>query len=413
LSVPLIAAPQRAFLGNVARLGTGQAVALVLPILAAPLLGRLYSPADYGALALFMAATGMLSVVAALQMHHGIIAARSEQAARALVWLCFGLAICLALVLLVALSLASLFNVAVGWLWLLPITVVIAGAMAALTTLANRARRYGFLARLQVSSTAGIVVVSLLCGVLGWGQAGLFAGYLTGQFVTFGFGMHLWRTELPGRRPSPRRMHVVAVRHRRFAQFTLPSELIGSWNQHLPVFALATLGAGPALGAFSRARRLAGLPIALIGASVGQVFRAEAAVALRKTGSCRTLYLNTAVGVFLVGLLPCAALIWAAPAVFTLYLGPQWAEAGQFAQILAPMLLLRLAVSPVSSVFQITGRQKMAFALSLGAAALIGGCVFAAMLSGATALGVIAGFSFAYSLVYCVYFVAGLRVCGP
>ncbi len=285
--------------------------------------------------------------------------------------------------------------------------------MAGVTTLANRARRYGTLARLQAFRVAVTVTGSIICGLWGWGKAGLFTGYMMGQAVNLWFCLRLWQGLVGTDRPSGRRLRAVGLRHRSFALFTLPSELLGSWNQNFPVFALAALGAGPSLGAFARARRLAGLPVTLLGSAAGQVFRVEAAEAWRRLGSCRRQYLRTACGLFLAGLLPCIALIWTAPILFALYLGPDWTEAGTIAQILAPMLLLRLVVSPVSSVFQITGRQRLAFGLVLVAAGLIATGVGLPFLLGVSSSGIITGFSVAFGFIYCLYFTVGLWICGP
>jgi O-antigen/teichoic acid export membrane protein len=48
------------FMRSMATLMGGNAVATAVPILAAPVLGRLYEPADYGALAQYMAPAAIL-----------------------------------------------------------------------------------------------------------------------------------------------------------------------------------------------------------------------------------------------------------------------------------------------------------------------------------------------------------------
>ena len=76
------------------------------------------------------------------------------------------------------------------------------------------------------------------------------------------------------------------------------------------------------------------------------------------------------------------------------------------------MLLLRLAVSPVSAVFQIAGQQRLSFGLSLIAFTLVLAGVAVPVLWDAPALTVVTGFSVAYGLVYSLYFAVGLRVSG-
>ena len=61
------------FVRSAATLAGGSSVAMALPIIAAPVLGRLYMPSDYGALAQYMAVATLLSVVATLQFQHAMI----------------------------------------------------------------------------------------------------------------------------------------------------------------------------------------------------------------------------------------------------------------------------------------------------------------------------------------------------
>ncbi|PWB84025.1 MAG: hypothetical protein C3F11_03395, partial [Methylocystaceae bacterium] len=50
-----------AFIRNVATLASGQGLAMAIPILAAPVLGRLYRPDDYGLLGAYMGLAGVFS----------------------------------------------------------------------------------------------------------------------------------------------------------------------------------------------------------------------------------------------------------------------------------------------------------------------------------------------------------------
>src|SRR5690606_27979339 len=135
--------------------------------------------------------------------------------------------------------------------------------------------------------------------------------------------------------------------------------------------ALGAMGAAHILGAFNRAQQLVSAPITLLGTAVAKVFQQEAAELYRRTNNCRPLLLRTAGGLFASGLPLCLLLLWAAPWVFETVLGPAWREAGELARILAPMLLLRLVVSPVGGVFVLTKRQKLSLLLSALTAAAV------------------------------------------
>jgi O-antigen/teichoic acid export membrane protein len=123
--------------------------------------------------------------------------------------------------------------------------------------------------------------------------------------------------------------------------------------------------------------------------------------------------LRTAGGLFLAGIGPCVLFIAFAPLLFTVYLGPDWREAGEIARILAPMLLLQMVVSPVSTVFLFTNNQKLDLWLTLAATALLIGAAGGAMAAGSGASGVIWAYAMAQASVYLAYIIVGLRLSGP
>lgn len=398
-----------AFLRAVATLMGGNAVAMAVPILAAPVLGRLYVPSDYGALAQYMAPAAVLAVLASLQFQHAIIAERTDRSAGQVTWLTLlgGLAGAVLTVVMVAVLWHPLLagSAAGEWLWLLPLTVAGAGIIAAGGFLANRHQRYSWMARLAISHMLVTVAFSIALGFFGWGADGLLMAYFLGQLVQVVAYLHLLldlrATIMPW--PGMARLRVLVRRHWKFAAFALPSEFSSQINMQMPVFALSALGADATLGAFSRARQLVSMPITVVGQSVAQVFRREASELHRKTGSCRAIMRRTALWLFAAGIGPCLIFMVFAPWMFSFYLGPDWREAGEVAQILAPMLLLRVVVSPLSTVFFFTGNQKLDLKLMLSSAALMALAIGLGWLVGGTALAIVWAFAIAYTIIYVMY----------
>lgn len=410
---------QSAFLRAVAMLIGGNAVAMVVPILAAPVLGRLYSPADYGMLAQYMAPAAVLAVLASLQFQHAIIAERTERGAAQVAWLPLvgSLAAAVLTVVLVTLLWRPLLagSAAGAWFWLLPLTVAGAGVMAAGSFLANRHRRYGWMARLQSGQVVATVTSSIALGFLRWGADGLLAAYFLGQLVQI--GAYLWLLRdlrakiLP--RPGMARLRVLVRRHWKFPAFTLPSEFSSQINMQAPVFAMSALGADTTLGAFTRARQLVSMPVTVVGQSVAQVFRREASELYRETGNCRALMRRTALWLFAVGIGPCLMFMFCAPWLFAVYLGPAWLEAGELARILAPMLLLRVIVSPLTTVLFFTGNQALDLKLMIGSAVLMALSIVLSWTLSGTALAVVWAFALAYSTIYLIYITITFKVAGP
>ena len=404
------------YLRHAATMTGGNAAAVALPILMAPVLGRLYLPADYGALAQYMAPAAIIVVLAILQMQHAIVASDDDNDVGTAFWFCVYSSLGFAGLTAVALALLwqpVLSGTAAGaWFFALPLTVALTGPVTGGTFLANRHRRFKWLASLQMGVTAASLSLSILLGFLGWGSAGLILAYLAGQVIQFIVHVALLASTPGGQPPRPdcARLRQLFQRHWRYAAFSTPSELLERINGQAPVFILTALGADATLGAFSRARQLVAIPATIAGEALAQVYRQEGAAQYRETGSCRRLMMQTAAGLFAVGILPCLAFVLLAPWMFRVYLGPAWVEAGELARILAPMLLLRVTIYPLMQTFQFTGNQALNFRLTLLSAIVMITLLGAASLLFGTPREIVIAFSVAYGTAYLLNLIGCLKI---
>lgn len=394
------------FLRGVAALSGAQMTATLIPLLAAPVIGRLYTPAEYGPLAAYMAFAGILGPLGSLSFDKAIVAERTEKGARAMVGITIAVSLAVAFTVLLVVIPVLIFRPHESgsvWLWFfsLPLSVVLTSIGYAGTEFAVRMGRFKLIGMRVIAVAVVPVVVTIACGVAGFGANGPIIGYLVGQIgnvmMTLRFFEGIGKQDIM---PSPRRVRTLVRRHRDFAFFTTPGLVLVNIALQVPVFALTAIGALPLLGAFIRARQLIFMPLNLIGHSIGQMFRSRALAHLKETGSFGPLYDRTLLGLLAVGL-PALAVTWvAAPTFFTIYMGPDWTEAGEVIRIIAPLLLLRLLSAPLGSVFNLVGHQKTDFWLHLfstmGAVLIVG----ATVLIGGTGVAIITAYTTVASLAY-------------
>lgn len=402
----------------VATLSTGQMIAAVIPLLAAPVLGRLYLPTDYGVLATYMAIANVLGTMSTLQLQQAIIAEHSERRAAELVTVCQRAG-------LFAAAMAALVGAGLvfwmggheayapfrWWMLGLPASTLAGASVGAISALANRQRWYGKMAQAQVYSAVATVTSSIMFGTFGWGANGLFASYFIGQAISVGYQLYLYRQLAPQRtRLSLRRTFSLARRHRRYAIYTLPSELMGTVQLQLPVLILSGAGAAALLGAFTRARSLLGMPLSLLGSSIAQVFRQRASEQFRLTGTCERIYTQTFWVLLLVGAPPTFILMLFAPDLFRIVLGPHWTAAGQIARIIAPTLLLQMVCSPISTVFYFLHYQRDEFLLGLGTFLILLVSTVAALWITSNPMAIMYVYSIVYSITYLAYILRGWMI---
>ncbi len=398
------------FLKSVLALTSGQFVGMILPLLAAPILGRLYEPKQYGELGGYMAISALFTTFGNLQLSQGIIVEPSERKAASIAWLCYLLttitSLAAALCAVVMISIADRVGLQETrwWYLMLPVSTLIAGFATCQSSIANRLGIYKRLALILAIPNAITVALSLVLGWFKFGVSGLLIAYFAGHLAN-GAMYWIFVPALAGSSNARNRKRMLAMlrKYHHFAIYTTPTSFISSFTLNAPVYALTAMGATSTIGMFTRANQLLNLPVTLLGSSISQVFQRRAAIDFGKTGTCWPIYRKTIIGLFALATIPSLFLILFAPDFFAWFLGPNWREAGELSRVMVPMLLVRFVASPLSTVLYVTGKQKEDLFLSVLTSLLTIGLIFGSSLLSSEARNVVIAYCIGFSLTYLVY----------
>ncbi len=358
------------FVRGVAWLAGGAVVAQIVALLAAPLITRLYAPADFGALGVYTSILALAAIVASLRYELAIPLPRDDRDALSLLALCLGLVVLASGVVAVlawvagptlvrALDVPQLAPL----LWLVPLGLLAVGVYQALSAWAVRARGYATLARTRLIQSFGQVGTQLMVGF--FGPAGAF-GLVLGHAVGSSTGSaSLARLVRPGRgdRPTMTTVREVARRYRRFPLISSGSALLNGLGLYLPPILLAYHYGPQAAGWYTLADRIIRAPLTLIGQAVAQVYLGDAA-RLAREDPPRLRRLHTVVSryLFAVGLPIVALVAWLGPAGFAWAFGSAWSPAGDFVRALAALLLMRFVALPLSQTLIVLERLDLQLA---------------------------------------------------
>lgn len=355
------------FAGDVLKLVSGTTFAQLIGLLAAPILTRLYAPEAYGIVALFASITGILGVIACMRYELAImLPERDEEAANLLgVSLGFTLLISLLLVPLVWWGRAPLLRwlntPALGaYLWLVPLVVFLSGVFLVLNYWNSRTKHFGRLSIAGVTSSLTTTPLTIGLGFAGHATAGSMIGSgITGQAVaTLVLGGQTWRDD--------RRVFFKSIRWRamgegikRYKKFPLYdswASLMNVISGQLPPLLFAIFFSSTVVGFYALGYRLLSMPSILIGSAISQVFFQHAAVA-QNDGTLTRVVRKTFTQLMALGLFPILLVMITGKDIFSVVFGSRWAEAGVYAQILAPWVLLNFVSSPISTIFSIMEMQ--------------------------------------------------------
>lgn len=405
--------PGQNFLRPAATIAGAAALGQVIIVLVSPLLTRLYTPEDFGVLAIYASLLSMLVIVASLRYEVAITLPGEDCQALNLLALSFLMLLVFGLlglfcVLIAGPQIAGLLNLPPGsaYLFLLPVSLLGAGSYQILSYWALREKAYAAIARTRLSQSMSLVVTQLLLGWLGMGFWGLLLGDVAGRAGGSGtLACIIWRRrgEMQGR-VSPAGMRSVARRYWRFPVFSSSAALLNGIGAHLPPLLLGVFYGPGTAGWFALAQRVLGIPLALLGASVAQVYLAETAkLAGAAPRRLPEVFGSTVRSMAIIGLpLVCLAAllsVWLFPVVF----GNAWATAGLYMRILAPMFLLQFIAGPTGGTLDVLERQDLAMARESMRVLLTSGAIVWAGLSGKPAVTAIACLSLAGSAGYLIY----------
>jgi O-antigen/teichoic acid export membrane protein len=355
------------FVRRLTLLAGGTVLGQGLLVATAPLLTRLFSPVDFGLLAIFAALVGLLGVVAGLRYEFAIPMCRDEDEAAGMVVLCLVLscllAIACALIVLAAgPGIATALGIAAlaPLLWLLPPCVLVLGLGQAFDYWSIRQGSF------RVNAVSRLVLYGGQAGT----QVGLGLAGASGAGLALGYAAALPAAERARLRSAAgRRLWPLARMHWRYPAFSSPAALLQSAVHLLPAIPLAALYGPAVAGWFALVQRLINLPVRMLGQAASQVYLGE--VAERPPAAVYRLFLRTSIRFLALGLVGMLPLLLAGPALFAFVFGEPWRPAGEFAQALVPFYLARFVVAPVSQTLNRFERLDLhLLSTGIGAAAL-------------------------------------------
>lgn len=405
------------FVRRLAVLSSGFVAGQAIILLSVPILTRLFTPAEFGAYAVFTALNGIFANVLSLRFELAVPLAADDRRAAALVWL--------ALATVLATTLASLPLVwLVGpWLarttempllehalWLLPLVVAMHSAGETLSYWSVYRSAYRANARARVVHSAAQSVAQIALGCLGFLNGGLIVGFVVGCAAR---PLHMLRALVPVDRhllatPSWADLHRAARANWHYPALSAPASLLESGTQLLPALLIAALFGPVTAGWFGLGQRLLGLPVRLFAQAARQVFLGEAGT--RNPRGIYRLFCRSSLlflGLASLGLVP---LLMAGPEIFALCFGEAWRPSGEIVQLLVPLYLTRFVVTPVSQVLNLLGRQHLHLLSASVDAALLAAVFTASRWFALDAMSTIAMYSAGSSFAYLLYFYLAWRV---
>lgn len=405
------------FFKSVVLLAGGTVIGQGTAILAAPLLTRIYTPSEFGVLAVYASYIGIFGAVMSLRYEWAIPLAKRDADAAKL--------IALSTVVLLAMTLALAAGVlllgerlapgfpgpkAVVYRWLIPAGALAVGGYQILNYWAIRRRHFKDVAKTKISQGVGMTLTQLILGFLGLGPLGLILGDIVGRTMgVVGLSAKMLRMESGHLQDlSAKGLREVSIEYRRFPLFSASSSLLNNCGLQIPALLFASLIGIQVAGWFALLQRVVLAPGVLVTQVISQVYLAELSTALKTESGlkdAKRLFLRVSVYLLMFGGIPIGILCRFAPRLFGALLGPSWERIGEYTQAITPLLVANIVAAPLSMTLVSRNRQSWQFIWDVVRLVLVTASIWIPIKTGIGDVGVMLSYGLAMTVMYVVLWI--------
>jgi len=352
---------------NAFTLTIGTSIAQAFPLIFYPILGRIYTPVEFGVLATLTSITSILTVISTGNYENSILITRTKKDAVNVI----GLVILLsAFILLISFILLEIISNHISvwfnepslkkWLFICPISAFAIIIYNCFNEWSVRNKYFVSLASNKIINSSATTLSKVFFGFVKFASNGLVLGDLTGRIISASGCVFraLRKDRVEFFQMSFKQMRLLANRYLEFPKLTLPAQVINTIGGSLPVLLIGAYFNSIEVGYYAMTMFVLSVPISVISLAIKDVFRQRANEEYIKTGSCIEIFRKLLRILTFVGVLGSIIIFFLLPGLFSIVLGEKWRIAGEYSQILLPMIAINFVCTSLSGVLIITKKMK-------------------------------------------------------
>lgn len=358
------------FVRSVALVASGTGAAHAITMAFAPIITRLYGPEAFGILGTFNALLAVAAPIAALAYPIAVVLPGRDIEALGLLRLSGYIALVVsgftalglwlgAEILLECLGIEKLG----AYIYLLPVAMLAAAAVQMAQQWLIRKKAFGVLARTTVLHSVLMNGAKAIAGLVMPIGVVLIALTTAGQALYALLMLIGIRLRSQDKHNVPRincelGVRDLAKRYRDFPLYRAPQNLINAISQSLPVLMLSAFFDPAAAGFYTLGVAVMGIPSALIGKAIGDVFYPRVTEVAHLGKDVAEMIIKATLGLLAIGMIPLGLVVLFGPWMFALVFGSDWAHAGEYARWMSIFYLFNLINKPSVAAVPVLGIQK-------------------------------------------------------
>ena len=389
--------------GAITTVLAGSIIAQLIPVVASLIITKIFAPSAFGLYSTWLGIITLISIILTFRFEKTFVLLQRRKDKT------IGLATTTTIIVFntailsgISITFTKVFDLGYGEAEIL--LICIGGALTAtsnsLLTWISSSGLFKVYSYLRITQTFTIALFQILFGLISSSSFYLLFGYIIGQIITstFCFFYVTKHIAFPRKNVLKRGLHFIS-KYQAFPTFSLPADLMNATSALLPLLFIAKFYGAYEAGIYALAIKVVGAPCGLIGASVLEVFRREAALEKVRVGNCAKSYKETFKLLLYAGLLVFGLLYILSEKIFVFFYGTEWSEASRIVICLLPLFCMRLLASPLSYVVYIFDKQYVDLIWQI---ILLAGIVASFLLTEDFYLSLYS-YAYVYSTMYVIY----------
>jgi len=358
---------------NFFRLFQGTLVGQILPIIAAPIISRLFSPDQIGEFAFYSSVISICIGLVCLNIERAIVLPANNNEAKRLIEIALKISFRLSLIAFIILIFLKIlyyldYTKDFPWWWfLLCIHIFILGLFQVGNYTLSRSKMFRELGKSRVYNGVSYSLLQMSSYKLQ--SLGLVSSLILSRFFSsINYFVHMKKNGdlnfkvligLPSKFTKIEK--ILMKKYKDFLIFGTSITTLNNTSNQLPIILLQSLYSMQSAGIYSWANRIIQMPTGLITQAINQVFYQDVSERITEKKPILNLVKSTTKKLFVIGVIPYAILFTLAPQIFGFVFGEKWTLAGEYTRCLIPWLFISFLNSPITSVISAYGKQKMHF----------------------------------------------------
>tara|TARA_R110001583_G_scaffold56717_1_gene170918 strand:+ start:6588 stop:7877 length:1290 start_codon:yes stop_codon:yes gene_type:complete len=350
---------------NIGILTSGVISAQIIGFISQPIATRLYTPSDFGKMAIILSIISLFSSSLNGQYQLSIVTSDSDKEANVITAMSLYFGFVISLLVSCGIVFYSIIRpdefAELGYWIYITIPLIFASSITnVLTSYNNRYEQYKIIASVSLIRASTSNFIKIFLGILNFGFVGLICSMFVSLFSGFWMQSKYLRKNLKQIFSSSIfEIKGVLVKYKKQPLFSTPGIFAISYSISIVPIFISTLYGVKELGYYALSIANFGLLVTLITNSIGPIYFKQASKEKSETGNFYQSFKSTLLLLFLAAIVPFFVLMFFSEKLFGLVFGQDWIRSGTFTILLIPWQFMNLIVSTFVSSLIISNSQRI------------------------------------------------------